>query len=196
MAAIILVSSWPARPTKGSPCRSSSSPGASPTNMMRASGLPTPKTTCVRRAARCGHFWQTARARRDARAARPWSSRRRRWFPRGAGHDGVYRRNGVGIFGRWHARGSEAAPRRNVTAGGLPAALRLGDRRLRVARAAPPDQSPAPRAPRHSATPRGRLRARAGSARRSAARRAFPSYLPEAGPGAEFRRRRRRRSNS
>src|SRR5580704_15428334 len=42
------LSNWPAAPTKGSPCRSSSAPGASPTNMIRASGLPTPKTVCVR----------------------------------------------------------------------------------------------------------------------------------------------------
>ncbi len=33
--------SWPAAPTKGSPCRSSSAPGASPMNMIWASGLPT-----------------------------------------------------------------------------------------------------------------------------------------------------------
>src|SRR5579863_5732482 len=40
--------SFPERPTKGSPARSSSRPGPSPTNMRSADGLPTPKTTCVR----------------------------------------------------------------------------------------------------------------------------------------------------
>jgi hypothetical protein len=44
----IELSSWPARPTKGSPCRSSSAPGASPITMSRAARLPTPNTVCVR----------------------------------------------------------------------------------------------------------------------------------------------------
>src|SRR5215211_1327905 len=43
-----LSSSFPAWPTNGSPCLSSWKPGASPTNIRSASGLPTPKTTCVR----------------------------------------------------------------------------------------------------------------------------------------------------
>ena len=47
-------SSWPDRPTNGSPRRSSSRPGASPTNMRSASGSPTPNTTWVRVAA-SGH---------------------------------------------------------------------------------------------------------------------------------------------
>ncbi len=62
------VRSWPARPTNGSPLRSSSSPGPSPTNISFASGLPTPKTTLWRRAARWGHLTQA-----EARAAR-WLS--------------------------------------------------------------------------------------------------------------------------
>src|SRR5437867_3211433 len=41
------VRSCPARPTNGSPWTSSSRPGASPTNIKSALGLPTPKTTCV-----------------------------------------------------------------------------------------------------------------------------------------------------
>ena len=45
------VSSLPARPTNGSPCRSSCSPGPSPTNSRSASARPTPNTTCVRPAA-------------------------------------------------------------------------------------------------------------------------------------------------
>ena len=45
---MILVSSWPARPTNGSPWMSSSAPGASPTNIRSALGFPTPKTTCLR----------------------------------------------------------------------------------------------------------------------------------------------------
>ena len=47
-ARIIALSSCPARPTNGSPCRSSSMPGASPMNIQRALRLPTPKTVCVR----------------------------------------------------------------------------------------------------------------------------------------------------
>src|SRR5262245_28628627 len=42
------VSSCPARPTNGSPCRSSSAPGASPTNTTGAWSDPTPNTTWVR----------------------------------------------------------------------------------------------------------------------------------------------------
>ena len=38
MAAIMLLSSCPARPTNGSPCASSSAPGPSPTNISRAVG--------------------------------------------------------------------------------------------------------------------------------------------------------------
>src|SRR5580700_6627513 len=67
---MILVSNWPALPTNGSPCWSSSAPGASPTNMSDASGLPTPKTTFFRELARCGHLTQvSARARSSAYAA-------------------------------------------------------------------------------------------------------------------------------
>ena len=73
---MIFVSSWPARPTNGSPCRSSSAPGASPTNIRSAFGLPTPKTTCVGRACaacsacsrRCS---QRSDARRQAQGDRP-----------------------------------------------------------------------------------------------------------------------------
>ena len=45
---MISVRSFPARPTKGTPCRSSSAPGASPMKTSRAFGLPSPKTVCVR----------------------------------------------------------------------------------------------------------------------------------------------------
>ena len=38
----------PARPTNGRPWRSSSAPGASPTNIRSASALPAPKTTLLR----------------------------------------------------------------------------------------------------------------------------------------------------
>ena len=48
MASIICVSSCPARPTKGSPCKSSSWPGPSPTNISSAWGLPAPKTILLR----------------------------------------------------------------------------------------------------------------------------------------------------
>src|SRR5262245_55971637 len=48
MASIICVRSFPARPTKGRPCASSSAPGPSPTKMSWAFGLPSPKTILVR----------------------------------------------------------------------------------------------------------------------------------------------------
>ena len=44
IASIIFVRSFPALPTKGSPCSSSSLPGPSPTNTSLAFGLPSPKT--------------------------------------------------------------------------------------------------------------------------------------------------------
>src|SRR3954447_16967717 len=43
-----LSSSFPAWPTNGTPCLSSWKPGASPTNIRSACGLPAPNTTCVR----------------------------------------------------------------------------------------------------------------------------------------------------
>ena len=46
---IMSVSRTPARPTKGRPVRSSSAPGASPMNISRAVGRPSPKTVRVRR---------------------------------------------------------------------------------------------------------------------------------------------------
>src|SRR3954470_3618090 len=45
-------SSFPAWPTNGRPCLSSWNPGASPTNIRSARGLPAPNTTCVRPCAR------------------------------------------------------------------------------------------------------------------------------------------------
>ena len=52
------VRSWPARPTKARPCSSSSAPGASPTNMRAALGLPWPKTMFFRPPASL-HRWQS-----------------------------------------------------------------------------------------------------------------------------------------
>src|SRR4051812_24996586 len=52
-------SSFPAWPTKGTPCLSSWKPGASPTNIRSARGLPAPNTTCVRPCASL-HFVQLA----------------------------------------------------------------------------------------------------------------------------------------
>src|ERR1043165_7085900 len=64
------VSNSPALPTNGSPCASSSAPGASPTNISSASILPTPKTTDFREVARCGHFTQASTfSRNSANAA-------------------------------------------------------------------------------------------------------------------------------
>src|SRR5437867_9274604 len=56
---MIFVKSCPALPTNGSPCSSSSAPGASPTNISGECRSPTPNTTFFRDAARCGHFRQT-----------------------------------------------------------------------------------------------------------------------------------------
>src|ERR1039458_4803204 len=67
---MILVSNCPALPTNGSPCSSSSAPGASPTNMSCASMLPTPNATFLRDDARCAHLTQaSARSRNTAKAA-------------------------------------------------------------------------------------------------------------------------------
>src|SRR5680860_1295099 len=54
MASSIWLSSCPARPTKGSPWRSSSAPGASPTKITSASASPAPNTAFVRVSCR-GH---------------------------------------------------------------------------------------------------------------------------------------------
>ena len=69
-AAMILSSNWPAAPTNGTPCRSSSRPGASPMNTSLAWGVPSPKTVRVRVRASSSHkvHWDTLRASR-ARAA-------------------------------------------------------------------------------------------------------------------------------
>src|SRR5206468_1405011 len=67
---MIFVSNWPALPTNGSPCTSSSAPGASPTNINGELISPTPNTTFLRDLARCGHLTQIrARWRNSAMAA-------------------------------------------------------------------------------------------------------------------------------
>src|SRR6476646_7295250 len=48
MASIICVRSFPARPTNGRPCASSSAPGPSPTKMRSALEEPSPKTILLR----------------------------------------------------------------------------------------------------------------------------------------------------
>src|SRR5438552_3460245 len=48
MASIICVNSFPARPTNGNPCLSSSAPGPSPTNTSLAFALPSPNTILLR----------------------------------------------------------------------------------------------------------------------------------------------------
>src|SRR5688572_15688508 len=67
IASIILVSSSPARPTKGRPVSSSVWPGPSPTNMSRASGFPSPGTVRVRP-------WQRKHLRQPAIVAATSSS--------------------------------------------------------------------------------------------------------------------------
>src|SRR6202521_1180000 len=70
-------SSLPERPTNGSPWRSSSRPGASPTNTRSASGAPTPNTTWVRCPAN-GHRTQTAACR--ASSARSFAGATAAWY--------------------------------------------------------------------------------------------------------------------
>src|SRR5258707_941106 len=48
MARVMRLSNSPAAPTNGSPCRSSSAPGPSPTNISSAAGLPEPNTPFAR----------------------------------------------------------------------------------------------------------------------------------------------------
>src|SRR5882724_8183083 len=48
MASIIWLKSFPARPTNGRPCASSSAPGPSPTKTSCAAALPSPKTILLR----------------------------------------------------------------------------------------------------------------------------------------------------
>ena len=57
------LSSWPARPTNGRPWRSSSAPGASPTNIRSASALPAPKTDLGARPACSGQRVQPETSR-------------------------------------------------------------------------------------------------------------------------------------
>ena len=96
MAAIILVRSWPARPTKGSPCRSSSSPGPSPMNMSGPRDCRRQKRhvpPCGQMGAFHAERWPV---RRDARVARLWPSLRlRRTTPERVGMRGW--RYGVGF---------------------------------------------------------------------------------------------------
>ncbi len=62
--AMIRLRSCPAFPTNGSPCRSSSAPGASPMKQSSGSSGPTPKTVCVRVDASSGQreHWATCSA--------------------------------------------------------------------------------------------------------------------------------------
>src|SRR5215207_322784 len=98
---MIFVSNWPALPTKGSPARSSSAPGASPTNINSASGLPTPKTTWVRELT---NFGQSAQGSTAARIAA-----RRSAFEPEPGARVVARAKGAALLGhRGEAFGAEA----------------------------------------------------------------------------------------
>ncbi len=65
------VSSFPARPTNGSPVRSSSALGPSPTNIRLACSSPVPNTTCVRPAARGHRVHARASSRSAANEANP-----------------------------------------------------------------------------------------------------------------------------
>ena len=74
-AASIFVRSCPARPTNGSPCRSSSRPGASPMKTIFADREPLPKTVRVR-PSQSPHRRQEATSRsRESRSAASGSNR-------------------------------------------------------------------------------------------------------------------------
>src|SRR5580704_9089488 len=69
MACSMELSNCPARPTNGSPLRSSSAPGASPTMSQSACGLPTPNTVCVRVALKPHRVQAATRARSSFQSA-------------------------------------------------------------------------------------------------------------------------------
>ena len=118
---MIFVSSWPARPTNGSPWMSSSAPGASPTNIRSAFGLPTPKTTCLRPSVCSLQRVQSARARRGSP---PMPRQATRTAARVAGSDGSAGRRS----------GGSAAARRVRIGARSPFAARGGRRRRRARR--------------------------------------------------------------
>src|SRR5271167_3316762 len=77
-----LSSNWPDRPTNGSPARSSSRPGPSPTNISRAASSPTPNTTWVRPDASAQRVHPRASARTSASVpTAAWYRRRGRAPP-------------------------------------------------------------------------------------------------------------------
>ena len=106
-------SRWPERPTKGRPSRSSSRPGASPTSMTRAPGLPSAKTSWV---AVCFSLQPSKRpsaARSSSRLAAARAAARAAWA-RFVGGGGIGRRDGRA---RCRRRGRAARLRQGQSVG-------------------------------------------------------------------------------
>ena len=117
----------PERPTNGSPSMSSSRPGASPTNISRACGLPSANTSCV----------AVALAARSPRSGRGWRAARRGWRRvRAASRAAITAASGGGRRRAPAWRGRRGAIARiGASAGAAPAvARRRGRLRQRPAR--------------------------------------------------------------
>ena len=132
----MLSSNWPAGPTKGSPWRSSCSPGASPTIIQCACGWPTPNTVCWRDS-------HSAQARHEATVSRKGAHRACNAGPR---CDRVRRAAAVGLCGA-HASETAQALRLAVPADTACRAEQAPTHRLQQAALA---VTPAPRGPHSS----------------------------------------------
>ena len=164
----MLSSRRPAWPTKGSPCASSSAPGASPTNSHRAWGSPTPGTVLRR-------VWQSAQAVQPSMSAtqRVTIERGDRALPRigGSAIAAVGRRPRCGRRGRTRRVPDSASqpPLRRADrarAGRRRASPSTGGRTLRQRRA----DSASPAHPRARRRRRRRVVARAAGDRRESCR--------------------------
>src|SRR5262249_32581148 len=95
IAAIMRSSSLPERPTNGSPSMSSSRPGASPTNMTRACGLPSAKTSWVAVARNAQPSKRSSIARSSTRLAALFAAARAAITAAAAGRAGSGSRAGT-----------------------------------------------------------------------------------------------------
>src|SRR5258706_16004447 len=105
MAAIILSSSWPAAPTNGKPCSSSSAPGPSPTKHSPEEPLPRAKTAFLR--STCSAQRVQALTVSASTVRRVWRSSAARGEGRGGGGGGGA---GAGRTGGDEGRGRGAGP--------------------------------------------------------------------------------------
>ena len=185
------VSSCPARPTNARPCSSSSAPGASPTNISSARGLPWPKTIVLRPAgepaARQSPMSSRIAASAAAGSAGPARGSRRRARPRPAAPLPAppERRPGHADRGAADAQEARRGPRRSrehVRPGRSPT---VGGARLPGAHARAPRAARAPRPgcarPARASSASGTSTARC---RRGAAGRPRSSRRRSRAPGA------------